>query len=183
MVRLFLSLTLLLSPIWSSKLIAQEIHQANKVQISFFSSAPIEDINAVSKEGKSVMNVETGEVSFEVRIRTFQFRKAKMQEHFNENFMESDKYPVATFKGKIREEIDVSENGEYKVTLQGILDIHGVKRDRVIPARLKIQNGKMNLQSQFEVACKNHDIEIPKILWKNIAEVVRVKVNTNYIKM
>lgn len=183
MVRLFLSLTLLLSPTWSSKLIAQEIHQANKVKISFFSSAPIEDINAVSKEGKSVMNVETGEVSFEVRIRTFQFRKAKMQEHFNENFMESDKYPVATFKGKFREEIDVSENGEYKVTLQGILDIHGVKRDRVIPARLKIQNGKMNLQSQFEVACKNHDIEIPKILWKNIAEVVRVKVNTNYVKM
>ncbi|MBZ9731363.1 YceI family protein [Salegentibacter sp. JZCK2] len=163
--------------------IAQYLYKSTQIETDFFSSAPIENIHAVSKKGKSVLNAETGEVLFEVRIRTFQFRKAKMQEHFNENFMESVKYPTATFKGKIREKINVSENGEYPVTLRGILDIHGVKENREIPAKLNIQNGNMKLQSKFDVACKDHDIEIPKILWKNIAEVVRVKVNANYVKM
>ena len=163
--------------------LSQDFYKSSAVETDFFSSAPVEDIHAVSKKGISVINSETGEISFQINIRTFQFRKARMQEHFNENFMESHKYPAATFKGKIKEYVDLSKNGEYPVTLVGILAIHGTQQKREIPSILKIYDGEVNLNSEFEVACKDHNIEIPKILWKNIAEVVRVRVKANYTKI
>lgn len=163
--------------------IAQDLYKAPEVNIDFYSSAPVEDIHAVSKEGISVLNINTGELSFQVKIRSFQFRKAKMQEHFNENYMESHKYPVASFKGKIKEQLDLSSDGEKKVTIVGVLDVHGRKKNREISALIRKQNDQISLNSEFNVACKDHDIEIPKLLWKNIAEVVLVKVNTNYSKI
>src|SRR5680860_969851 len=93
-------------------LYSQPFYQSKDARISFFSSAPIEDITAVSKKGISVINFQTGEISFRVKIRSFQFEKGKMQEHFNENFMESHKFPTASFKGNIDEVIDPSKNGE-----------------------------------------------------------------------
>lgn len=162
---------------------AQDIFKATGVEIDFFSSAPIEDIHAVSKEGISVFNAKTGEISFQVKIRSFQFRKAKMQEHFNENFMESHNYPYAAFKGKIIENINSMEDGENRIRITGILDIHGIKKQREIPAIIKVEDEKVYLKSRFNVACEDHDIEIPKILWKNIAEVVLVTVNANYSKI
>lgn len=162
---------------------AQELYKSEQVKTQFFSSAPIEDIKASAGEGISVLNAGTGEISFQVKIRDFQFRKAKMQEHFNENFMESDKYPSAWFKGKIKEPVDLSGRGEREITLVGVLEIHGVKKKREIPATLRIGNGELTLNSRFEVACKDHDIEIPRILWRNIAEVVEVQVNAVYSKL
>lgn len=161
----------------------QDIFKATGVEIDFFSSAPIEDIHAVSKEGISVFNAKTGEISFQVKIRSFQFRKAKMQEHFNENFMESHKYPDAAFKGKIIENINPMGDGENRITITGILEIHGNKKQREIPAIIKVEDDNVYLRSRFNVACEDHDIEIPKILWKNIAEVVLVTVNANYSKI
>lgn len=163
--------------------IAQEYYKATGVETEFYSSAPIEDIRALSKEGISVVDTRNGEMSFEVSIRSFEFRKAKMQEHFNENFMESDRYPAARFRGRPMERVDFSTNGEYPVTLVGVLDIHGRKKDRKIPATLRIEDEEIILKSRFEVACKDHDIEIPRILWKNIAEVVEVRVNARYTKI
>lgn len=162
---------------------SQQLYKATGVEIDFFSSAPVEDINALSQEGISIFNATTGEISFQVKIRSFEFKKAKMQEHFNENFMESHEYPLAVFKGKIKDDVDVSEGGESKVTITGILEIHGIKRNREISTIIKTENDKITLKSQFKVACEDHDIEIPKILWKNIAEVVLVTVNANYSKM
>lgn len=162
--------------------VAQEIYQAREVEIDFFSSAPIEDIHAVSKKGISALNSETGEISFSIDIQTFQFKKARMQEHFNEEFMETHKYPRAIFKGNIREYIDLSKNGEHEIMLQGTLEIHGKAKRRQVPATLRLQNGRIDLYSKFNVACEDHDIKIPKILWKNIAEVVQVEVKANYSK-
>lgn len=177
-------LLFIFSALYSFSGISQEIYKATGAEIDFFSSAPIEDIHAVSKEGISVFNAETGEISFQVKIRSFQFRKAKMQEHFNENFMESHKYPLASFKGKVKEDhLEQLIDGENRITITGILDVHGNKKQREIPAILKVENDKVQLRSRFNVACEDHDIEIPKILWKNIAEVVLVKVNANYSKM
>ncbi len=161
----------------------QGLYKSTGAEIEFLSSAPIEDIHAVSRKGISVLSAVTNEISFRVSIRSFQFRKAKMQEHFNENFMESHKYPFASFKGNIEEDIDFSKNGEFPVTLTGIMEIHGIEKNREIPATVNIQNKQINLTSIFDVACEDHDIEIPKILWRNIAEVVRVEINANYTKM
>lgn len=163
--------------------VAQELYKAEAVESDFFSSAPVEDIHAVSKKGFSVLNLATGEVSFSIPVRSFEFKKALMQEHFNEEFMETHKYPKATFKGKIRDNIDVSNREIQDVVLQGILEVHGESQNRKIPAKLKVENGRIQLYSKFQVACKDHDIEIPRILWKNIAEVVQVEVKADYSRL
>ncbi len=161
------------------QVMAQKIYQTTNGQVEFFSSAPVEDISAVSNKGVSVLST-SGEISFRVHIKSLNFPKSLMQEHFNENYMESDKFPAATFKGRITDPPDLSIPGELQIILQGILEIHGVKRSREIPALLTVRNGLINLKSQFDVACEDHNIKIPRILWQNIAEVVQVKVNANF---
>lgn len=163
--------------------VAQELYKAENVETDFFSSAPIEDIHAVSKKGISLLNSGTGEITFSIDIRSFEFRKALMQEHFNEEFMETHKYPKATFKGNIRDYIDLSKDGEHEVVLQGTLQMHGKEQKRQVPGRLVVEDGRIDLYSKFNVACEDHDIKIPKILWKNIAEVVQVEVKANYSKL
>lgn len=160
---------------------AQDIFKTTTAQVGFFSSAPVEDIQANSREGISVFKPSTGEITFLVPIRTLKFPKALMQDHFNEEFMESDRYPTASFKGKITSPPQLPSSGKVNVLLSGTLEIHGVKQKREIPAVLNLDNERILLKSSFDVACKDHKIKIPKILWKNIAEVVRVDVNAIYI--
>ena len=162
---------------------SQEYYQTTNAKTRFYSSAPVEDIEAISIEGISVINAKTGEISFQIKIRSYRFRKALMQEHFNENYMESHKYPIATIKGKILDKIDFSSREKQEVIIKGILDVHGVKKERTLPATIVIQNGELFLTSQFDVACKDHDIKIPKIFWKNIAEVIQVNVTAKYKKL
>jgi len=162
---------------------SQEYYQTTDAKTKFYSSAPVEDIEAISNEGISVINAKTGGISIQIKIRSYRFRKALMQEHFNENYMESHDFPNAAFKGEILENLDFSSREEQEVTIKGILDVHGVKKDRTIPATIVINNGDLFLTSQFDVACKDHDIKIPKIFWKNIAEVVQVNVTAKYKKL
>lgn len=158
----------------------QEVLKTTTAEVGFFSSAPVEDIQATSREGISVFRPETGEISFLVYIRTLKFPKALMQEHFNENFMESDRYPTASFRGKITRPEKLPAQGEVPVMLSGILEIHGIKQKREIPAVINVGKDGVILKSNFDVACKDHKIKIPKLLWRNIAEVVRVDVNANF---
>lgn len=162
---------------------SQEIYKATEVSTAFFSSAPIEDIAAHSESGVSLWNTRNGELNFKVNIRSFKFEKGKMQEHFNENFMESHKYPIATFKGKILQQPDLSKEGEYRLRLLGTLQIHGVEQKREISATVTVLENTLELHSEFNVAVADHDIEIPKLLFRNIAEVVRVEVNAIYTQL
>lgn len=160
--------------------VAQDLLKTNTAAIEFFSSAPVEDIHAISKKGISVLKSSTGEISFMVRINSMDFQKSLMQEHFNENFMESERYPTASFKGRIKDPPDLKSNGEFAVILSGILNIHGEEKERELPAKIIVKNGQIHLSSRFNVACEDHNIKIPKVLWKNIAEVVEVRVNAIY---
>jgi hypothetical protein len=94
--------------------------------------------------------------------------------------MESDKYPRATFKGKIQEHIDVTKNGTYPVTAVGELDVHGVKQTRTIPGSMVINNGAITITSEFIVKCADHNIDIPKIVFHNIAESIQMKISATY---
>jgi hypothetical protein len=158
----------------------QSLYACKNVEISLYSSAPIEDIAATTSSGTSVYNAATGDVVFSVSIPTFKFRKSLMQEHFNSDYLESDKYPRATFKGKIQEPVDVTKNGAYPVTAVGELDVHGVKQTRTIPGTLTVNNGTLTLSSEFIVKCVDHHIEIPKIVFHNIAESIQMKVSATY---
>ncbi len=159
-----------------------QFYQTTAAEVSFFSSAPVEDIEAVSKEGISVINSKNAAISFKVKMRSFEFEKSLMQEHFNENYVESEKYPEAIFKGESSSPIDIESKSPQKIVFKGDFTVHGISRERELPATITLQdNGKsLVLESRFEVACKDHDIKIPKILWENIAEVIEVTVNANY---
>jgi hypothetical protein len=167
--------------VWfSTNQAGQDIYACKNAVVTLYSKAPIEDIDARSDKGTSVFNTATGELAFSVPIRSFKFDKARMQEHFNENYMESDKYPQANFKGKINEKPDVTKDGTYPVTAAGIFEVHGVKQTRTITGKLTVNNGAISLSSEFMVACKDHKIDIPQLVFHNIAETIRVQVNATY---
>lgn len=157
-------------------------YQTTKAQVNFYSSAPVEDIEATSNAGVSVLNTKNGSMSFRVNMRTFQFEKALMQEHFNENYMESEKFPTASFKAQFIENINMGSTNLQKLILKGTLTIHGVSKEREIPVTVNVSEDKQKimLESEFKVACKDHDIRIPKLLWENIAEIIEVKVELEY---
>jgi len=159
---------------------AQDLYTCKNANISLFSSAPLEDIAANTSTGTSVYNATTGELVFSVNISSFKFKKSLMQEHFNSDYMESDKYPKATFKGKVQQPVDITKNGTYPVTVTGELEIHGVKQNRSIPGSITVHNGNITMASEFMVKCVDHRIDIPKIVFHNIAENIKMNVSATY---
>lgn len=145
--------------------------------ISFFSKAPLEDIEAVNKKVTIVLKTTTNDVQFGVTMLNFKFSKPLMEEHFNENYVESDKYPICTFKGKINETIDYSKDGEYKVTVKGTMDLHGVAKEAEIPGTLTVKGGNILLNSKFRIKVADYKIKVPSMYVQNIAEEVDVTVN------
>jgi len=103
-----------------------------------------------------------------------------MEEHFNENYIESDKFPKATFKGKIQEHIDPSKDGTYPVTVTGDFQVHGVTQTRTITGNLKVSGGVVTMTSEFMVKCADHHIDIPQIVFHHIAESIRIRVSATY---
>ncbi len=170
-------ITLLLVLIASVKLSVAQIFIAKTCEISFFSASPLENIEAVNKACKPIINTATNDVQMKITITAFQFEKPLMQEHFNENYMESDKFPDAIFRGKINETIDWSKDGEYKVTVTGKLKIHGVEKDRTIDGVVKIKGSEITITSKFNIHIADHGIQVPSLYIQNIAEDVEVKLN------
>jgi len=158
----------------------QDVYTCKNAKVNIFSTAPIEDIEANSTNGVSVYNPGTGELAFSVPIRSFHFPKALMEEHFNENYMESDKYPKASFKGKMQEHPDLTKDGSYPVTVTGDFEAHGIKQTRTITGNLKVANGVLTMTSEFMVKCADHRIDIPQIVFHNIAESIRIRVAATY---
>jgi hypothetical protein len=164
------------------------IHQAGgdlfvckNARISIYSSAPIEDISAVSQSGASVFNASTSELDFKAPIRSFRFDKSLMEEHFNSDYMESDKFPMAIFKGHLAQEVDLSRDGAYKVMVSGDLTIHGVTCKRTISGLVRVRGGIVSMSAEFMVKCADHHITIPSIVFHHIAESIRVDVSATYI--
>lgn len=150
-------------------------------EVKFFSSAPVEDIDAVNTASKSVIDLSTGKFAFVVPSNKFEFKKKLMQEHFNENYMESEKYPKSTFTGSISNWA-MFEN-EKEILASGELTIHGVTTKVEIPAKLNIQKDKLVVDSTFPVALAEYKIKIPKALFYNIADTVDVTVHFEYIPL
>lgn len=152
-------------------------------RVHFFASTPLEDISPVSNIAFCILNTRTKKVIAKVRLSSFVFAKSLMQEHFNENFIESDKYPYATLDAVIAENIDYTKDGVYDVTLTGTLEVHGVKKDYAIKGRLTVKGGEpVAATADFEVKLVDHNIKIPTVVITKIAEVVKVDVSFNFKK-
>lgn len=159
---------------------AQDVLVDKQSRISFFSSAVLEDIKANSNRASSALNIKTNEIAFKIAIKSFEFKKKLMQEHFNENYMESDKYPYATFVGKITNAVDLKRVGKYQVMVTGNLEIHGVKKSYTTRVNIDVKRDRIIAQSTFNVKLADHKIKIPRVVIKNIAEEVEVKVASTY---
>jgi polyisoprenoid-binding protein YceI len=147
--------------------------------ITFFSAATLEDIKADNRKAASVFNAATGDIAFSIPINQFQFEKKLMQEHFNEKYLESEKYPKSTFSGKV-EGFSLNAQGVQQVMAKGKLTIHGVTRDVEIPGTIEVQTGSLKMQSKFMVKLEDYSVKIPKLMWQNIAEQVEVTVDLTY---
>ncbi|MDX5435574.1 MAG: YceI family protein [Pontibacter sp.] len=159
---------------------AQNVFLSRNTEISFLSEARFENISAVSKKGVSAVDVSKREIAFKVPIQSFKFRNGLMQEHFNETYLESDKYPYATFKGVLMEGSDLSKNGTYNVIVTGQFNLHGVTTERTIPGVVVVQNNKLEITSAFVVPVQDHHIKIPNDKISNISQDIKVKVRAVY---
>lgn len=167
--------------LWLQAARAQDsIYTCRNAEVSFFSSAPIEDIEARTNQGVSALNLQAGSIYFKIPVNTFQFEESLMQEHFNSDYMESDKYPYAEFKGQLQSADDLTKNGTHAVTVQGQLTMHGVSKDYQEKGTLIVQDSLVKASSTFKVRLADHHIKIPRLVIKNIAEVVDVKVSAAY---
>ena len=159
---------------------AQDVFTANDLNISFYSRTPIKDFKAYSTAGTSILNPVRQEITFSVDISSFVFYRLLMQEHFNKKYMESDRFPRASFKGRFTEKIDLSKKGKYAVTVQGILDIHGKKSKREIDGTITVGQETILLESDFIVNTSEHGIRIPSSLTDQISTDIRIQVRGEY---
>lgn len=146
--------------------------------IKFYSDAPLEKIKAVNNQVNTALNTETGDFVFKVLMKSFTFEKALMQEHFNENYVESDKFPNATFLGKVTNlgEIDFSKAGSYNAIAEGKLTMHGVTKTVKEKGTLTVGNGKIMAIAVFPLRLSDYEVKIPSVTADKISETVEITV-------
>lgn len=158
---------------------AQKRYFSEKSLVSFFSEGVIEEIKATNTKVTSIFDLASGEVAYLLSPKDFQFEKKLMQIHFNEKYMESEKYPRSSFQGKIVG-FDAVKLQLQQVKAQGKLTIHGVTRDINVPGTLHIEGNTVTLESRFIVKLEDYNIKVPQIVWQNIAQQVEVTVHFLY---
>ncbi len=154
--------------------------KTNNGSISLTSDAPLELINAKSNELRGIIRPDKNTFAFQLDIQSLKgFNSALQQEHFYENYMETDKYEKASFSGKIIEKIDFESNGAYIIRAKGILDLHGVKQERIIKCLINVEDSNVKASSEFNVTLADHNISIPKLVYQKIAEEILVKISVD----
>ena len=150
--------------------------------ISLFSETPAENIDANNNEVFSLLDQEKNELAFQVLVTGFKFKKALMQEHFNENYMESSKFPKASFQGKIADpsRVDFTRDGTYNVDITGNLTMHGVTKPVTIPAVIRIVDKKLSGESKFDVKLADYKIKVPSVVSQQVSESVSLTVSCRY---
>lgn len=159
---------------------AQGVLLATGGKVSFFSETPMENIDATSQSATSVITTSSNAIQFTIPVRTFKFKKALMEEHFNEKYVESEKFPKSTFKGKINESINWSRDTVANVTATGVMDLHGVNKMITENGKLTIRNGLVALDFNFMIALKDYSIEVPKLMNQSVAENIKVTGSFQY---
>ncbi|WP_113923524.1 YceI family protein [Cognataquiflexum aquatile] len=163
-------------------IMAQGIYITRTGQVSFYSETPIENIEGINNEVTSMINADTGEIVFAILVKGFHFEKALMEEHFNENYMESGKIPKSTFQGKIKDlsKVDFKKEGNYPVSVEGDLTIHGVKKAVTAMGTLTVKKEGISVLSSFDIQLEDFEIEIPSLVADKIAKEISIKVNCAY---
>jgi YceI-like domain len=160
----------------AQKLISKNAH------IFFYSHTPMEDIEANNNQVASILDPATGTFQFSLLVKSFEFKRTLMQEHFNENYIESDKFPKASFTGIITDfiKVDLKKDGSYPVEVKGDLTLHGVTKPVTVSGTINVIKGIVSAKSQFNLIPQDFKIAIPDLVKDKIAKEITVVVDVNY---
>lgn len=161
---------------------AQTLYGTSTGEVSFYSDTPLETIEAINKKTGSIINATSRELAVQMKITDFIFPNKLMQEHFNENYLESEKYPTASFKGKIKETVDISTAGTYPVTAEGTLTIQGVTKPVTVKGSIVSSGNELKLDFKFQVRPEDYQIEVPSLVITKIAEEIDVTGKMTLVK-
>jgi polyisoprenoid-binding protein YceI len=158
---------------------AQDRFFTKSGKISFYSKAPLEDIAAHNKAVTAVLDTKTGNLQFAVQMKGFEFEKALMEEHFNESYVESDKYPRAEFKGQVTNNsaIDYTKDGDYNAKVKGLLTLHGETKEVESVGKITVKNGRLAADASFSIQLSDFKINIPKLVKDKISNIVKIDVD------
>lgn len=173
--RLFIVLAFICAPVIIR---AGNLFEVNQGVIRFYSDAPRELIKASSDQMKGVLDIKKKTFAFKVNIVSFMgFNSPLQQEHFNENYMETPRYPQASYAGRIIEDIDFSQDGEYNVRAKGKLKIHGIEQERIVNVHAIVRNKHINIECDFIVPLADHNIKVPRLVYDKLATEINVSVS------
>ena len=166
--------------IFFSSVNAQKIYSTKTGRISFFSSAPLEDIEAKTSEVESKF-ASNGQIVFTLLMKGFEFENQLMEDHFNEEYLESTKYPKADFKGTIINisEIDLSKDGSYPAKVKGNLTIHGVTKEIASDGTIEVRGSKVTAKSKFNISLKDYNVG-GSLIGKKIGNNIAITINCEY---
>lgn len=157
-----------------------QIYAGSEGTVTFVSEAPLETIKATSNILKGAIDPSQNTFAFSVEIASFEgFNSALQRTHFNENYLESSRYPTASFSGEIIEEVDWQAEQVYAVRAKGILRVHGVEQERIIKGTLTITADRIDIASEFTVLLSEHRISIPKIVAQKISKEINVVISSS----
>ncbi len=145
---------------------AQDIWITRNGNVVFHAGTSLEDIDGTNSEVASLFNIKTGDLAFQVPIKSFHFKRALMEDHFNENYMESN----------------ITKDGTYPVTVEGDLMIHGFTKKVNVPGTITITGGKINAAANFKVLISDYNIPIPGVVSEKIAKEAVIELKCNYEK-
>jgi len=148
-------------------------------KISIFSTTSVENISAANKSSVCLLDSKTGDLQFAVLMKGFEFKKAKMQEDFNSDYVESSKFPKSEFKGQITNNstVNYSSNGVYSVNVKGKLTIHGVTKDVESTGTITVKDGKLLANAVFNTLIADYNIKVPKMYLDNISKSIKITVD------
>jgi hypothetical protein len=180
--QFIISLSFLLVLAFKANAPLQQDYKVSNGSINFRSDAPLELIKAQSNELKGLFIPDKKQFAFIINIKSFKgFNSPLQQEHFNENYLESNKFPVASFEGKIIEDIDFTKDGVFTVRSKGNLLLHGVLQERIIKSEIAIKNKYISIKSNFTVLLADHNIPIPKVVHEKLASEIKVEVKAELV--
>lgn len=147
--------------------------------VTFNSGTTLEKIEGINHKAATVLDAATGQVEFTVLIKAFEFERALMQDHFNENYMESDKFPKASFKGTIQNNNDIpyATGGTFKTQVKGDITVHGVTKPLTVNATGEVKDNKLVVKSNFEITLEDYKIDIPSLVKDKVDKQAKIEVD------
>lgn len=176
------NIILILTIFFFSKCAYSQLMMTRNATISFHSHTFLEDVDAENNQVLAVIDVNKKNIAFSSLMRNYVFRKKLMQEHFNENYIESDKYPKSTFSGTYSEDVPMDKDGTYPVNVKGKISLHGVTKEIHVPATLTIKGETITGNAIFKLNPSDFNISIPFIVRDKIEKENTVKVNAEWTK-